>query len=237
MAIWCISASPLIMGNDMRNISAESKAILMNRHAIAVSQDPLGQMGIRLSPNASATQVNTTSTRVVDKPPSACTRRQPLSCIGAWCSCIGCHRSGREFWRTATSRSRYTTGPRAERGGVRSPASHRYQAPRARTGLAQQTAIGRRRVGRRETSVPFHRQFLWRRRRPNAAPIWNVLAFPIQIPERSKAASTKATRWVAFRKLQAMKGIQSRTRSSTAHLRPRRLVRLPPPTSPSISLW
>ena len=57
MAIWCISASPLIMGNDMRNVSAESKAILMNKHAIAVSQDPLGQMGIRLSPNASATQV------------------------------------------------------------------------------------------------------------------------------------------------------------------------------------
>ena len=86
MAIWCISASPLIMGpsrhdpvcfifesvysltlycangcagtgNDMRNVSAESRAILMNKHAVAVSQDPLGQMGIRLSPNASATQV------------------------------------------------------------------------------------------------------------------------------------------------------------------------------------
>jgi len=51
MAIWCISASPLIMGNDMRNVSAAAKAILMNKDAIAVSQDPLGQMGIRISNN------------------------------------------------------------------------------------------------------------------------------------------------------------------------------------------
>ena len=49
MAIWAISASPLIMGNDMRNVSAASKAILMNKDAIAVSQDPRGQMGIRLT--------------------------------------------------------------------------------------------------------------------------------------------------------------------------------------------
>lgn len=49
MAIWAISASPLIMGNDLRNVAADSKAILLNRHAIAVSQDPLGQMGRRLS--------------------------------------------------------------------------------------------------------------------------------------------------------------------------------------------
>ena len=34
MAIWSISASPLIMGNDMRNVSAESRAILFNRQAI-----------------------------------------------------------------------------------------------------------------------------------------------------------------------------------------------------------
>merc|ERR1719159_1964118 len=52
MAIWAISASPLIMGNDMRKVANESKDILFNEHAIAVSQDPLGQMGIRLTPNA-----------------------------------------------------------------------------------------------------------------------------------------------------------------------------------------
>ncbi len=31
MAIWCIIASPLIMGNDMRNVSDASKAILVNK--------------------------------------------------------------------------------------------------------------------------------------------------------------------------------------------------------------
>ena len=35
----------------MRNVSAASKAILKNEDAIKVSQDPLGQMGIRLTPD------------------------------------------------------------------------------------------------------------------------------------------------------------------------------------------
>jgi alpha-galactosidase len=37
------------MGNDMRNVTEESKAILKNKDAIAISQDPLGQMGIRIT--------------------------------------------------------------------------------------------------------------------------------------------------------------------------------------------
>jgi hypothetical protein len=57
MAIWSISASPLIMGNDLRNVSAASKAILLNSNAIEVSQDPLGQMGIRLSSGSLKQQV------------------------------------------------------------------------------------------------------------------------------------------------------------------------------------
>eukprot|EP00656_Telonema_subtile_P015790 TRINITY_DN18304_c0_g1_i3.p2 TRINITY_DN18304_c0_g1~~TRINITY_DN18304_c0_g1_i3.p2 ORF type:complete len:350 (+),score=95.11 TRINITY_DN18304_c0_g1_i3:577-1626(+) len=57
MAIWSISASPLIMGNDLRNVSEASKAILLNPHAIAVSQDPLGQMGQRITASADAAQV------------------------------------------------------------------------------------------------------------------------------------------------------------------------------------
>lgn len=57
MAIWSVSASPLIMGNDLRNISEASRAILLNSAAIAVSQDPLGQMGIRLTPASETNQV------------------------------------------------------------------------------------------------------------------------------------------------------------------------------------
>jgi hypothetical protein len=56
MAIWSIVAAPLIMGNDMRNVSAASKAILMNPDAIAIDQDPLGQMGLRIDNSSSAPQ-------------------------------------------------------------------------------------------------------------------------------------------------------------------------------------
>ena len=54
MAIWSIVAAPLIMGNDPRNISAASKAILTNADAIAVDQDALGQQGLRLENSSSA---------------------------------------------------------------------------------------------------------------------------------------------------------------------------------------
>ena len=54
MAIWSIVAAPLIMGNDPRNISAASKAILTNADAIAVDQDALGQQGVRLENSSSA---------------------------------------------------------------------------------------------------------------------------------------------------------------------------------------
>jgi len=39
MAIWCVMASPLIMGNDLRSVPEEAKAILLNKKAIAVNQD------------------------------------------------------------------------------------------------------------------------------------------------------------------------------------------------------
>merc|ERR1719465_247879 len=57
MAIWSISASPLIMGNDLRSVPDASKDILQNADAIAVSQDSLGKMGGRISGNANSVQV------------------------------------------------------------------------------------------------------------------------------------------------------------------------------------
>ena len=38
-------------GNDLRNVSATSKAILLNELAISVNQDPRGEMGIRVTGN------------------------------------------------------------------------------------------------------------------------------------------------------------------------------------------
>lgn len=48
LALWSISASPMIMGNDLRKVPAASRELLLNPNMIAVSQDPLGQMGVRL---------------------------------------------------------------------------------------------------------------------------------------------------------------------------------------------
>ncbi len=47
-SMWCILAAPLIAGNDIRSISAETKAILTNKDLIAVDQDALGIQGHRV---------------------------------------------------------------------------------------------------------------------------------------------------------------------------------------------
>lgn len=44
MTIWSIWSAPLIMSNDLRNLTAGSKDILLNKYVIAVDQDPLGIM-------------------------------------------------------------------------------------------------------------------------------------------------------------------------------------------------
>ncbi|MFL5306666.1 MAG: glycoside hydrolase family 27 protein [Polyangia bacterium] len=43
--MWAILAAPLIAGNDIRSMSATTKAILTNPDVIAVNQDPLGKQG------------------------------------------------------------------------------------------------------------------------------------------------------------------------------------------------
>lgn len=48
MAVWSILAAPLIISTDLANISPKMKAILQNKHAIAVNQDPLGIQGRRV---------------------------------------------------------------------------------------------------------------------------------------------------------------------------------------------
>lgn len=45
-AMWCMMASPLIIGNDIRNMRPETKAILLNKEMIAVDQDTLGVQGL-----------------------------------------------------------------------------------------------------------------------------------------------------------------------------------------------
>lgn len=42
-SLWCMLASPLIAGNDIQNMTPETKNILMNKEMIAVNQDTLGR--------------------------------------------------------------------------------------------------------------------------------------------------------------------------------------------------
>ena len=48
MAIWSMVAAPLIMGNDLRNVSEPMRALLLNDEIIAIDQDPLGKAGGRV---------------------------------------------------------------------------------------------------------------------------------------------------------------------------------------------
>ncbi|MBQ9215592.1 MAG: glycoside hydrolase family 27 protein [Prevotella sp.] len=43
--MWCMMASPLILGNDLRNMSEATRNIIMNKEIIAIDQDPLGVQG------------------------------------------------------------------------------------------------------------------------------------------------------------------------------------------------
>lgn len=43
MGLWALTAAPLLAGNDLRNMTPATKAILMNREVIAINQDALGK--------------------------------------------------------------------------------------------------------------------------------------------------------------------------------------------------
>ena len=47
-SFWCMLASPLMMGNDLRVMTAETLDILANAEVIALDQDPLGKQGYRV---------------------------------------------------------------------------------------------------------------------------------------------------------------------------------------------
>jgi len=47
--MWCMIAAPLLSGNDIRTMSAQTKSILSNKEIIAIDQDSLGIPGFRCS--------------------------------------------------------------------------------------------------------------------------------------------------------------------------------------------
>lgn len=48
MSLWALLAAPLLAGNNLTKMTAEDKAILMNREVIAIDQDDLGKQGERI---------------------------------------------------------------------------------------------------------------------------------------------------------------------------------------------
>ena len=45
-SLWCMAAAPLLAGNDIQNMSPETKSILLNKEIIALDQDSLGRQAI-----------------------------------------------------------------------------------------------------------------------------------------------------------------------------------------------
>ena len=45
MALWCAIKSPLLLGNDLTNMSAGTLATVGNAALLAVNQDTLGKLG------------------------------------------------------------------------------------------------------------------------------------------------------------------------------------------------
>ena len=47
-SLWSIIAAPLILGNDVRNMSLETKSILLNKEVLAIDKDKAGKPGTRI---------------------------------------------------------------------------------------------------------------------------------------------------------------------------------------------
>ena len=47
-SMWALLAAPLLAGNDIANMSADTRSILLNKEVIAIDQDPLGIQGHRV---------------------------------------------------------------------------------------------------------------------------------------------------------------------------------------------
>ena len=62
-SLWAFLRSPLILGNDLTNISPETMSIIANKHIIAINQDPLGEQAVRVWKNG---DLQLWSTRLVN---------------------------------------------------------------------------------------------------------------------------------------------------------------------------
>ncbi|WP_089156071.1 glycoside hydrolase family 27 protein [Micromonospora sp. NBS 11-29] len=57
LSLWAISGAPLLAGNNLTTMSAETRAILGNREVVAIDQDPLSRQGVKVAEDAAGLQV------------------------------------------------------------------------------------------------------------------------------------------------------------------------------------
>ena len=57
LSLWAISGAPLLAGNDLTTMSADTRAVLTNPEVIAVDQDSRGQQGVKVAEDSSGLQV------------------------------------------------------------------------------------------------------------------------------------------------------------------------------------
>jgi hypothetical protein len=57
LGMWAISGAPLLAGNNLATMSADTRTILTNREVIAIDQDPLGRQGTKVAEDSSGLQV------------------------------------------------------------------------------------------------------------------------------------------------------------------------------------
>ncbi|WP_203842607.1 glycoside hydrolase family 27 protein [Winogradskya humida] len=57
LSLWAISGAPLLAGNNLTTMSAETRTVLTNREVIAIDQDPLGRQGVKVAEATQGLQV------------------------------------------------------------------------------------------------------------------------------------------------------------------------------------
>ena len=57
LGLWAISGAPLLAGNNLATMSADTRAVLTNPEVIAIDQDPLGHQGTKVAEDTSGLQV------------------------------------------------------------------------------------------------------------------------------------------------------------------------------------
>jgi hypothetical protein len=65
LGLWAISGAPLLAGNDLTTMSAETRGVLTNREVLAVDQDPLGRQGVEVADGVYSKTLTGTGRRAV----------------------------------------------------------------------------------------------------------------------------------------------------------------------------